>query len=71
MEAHDGDAEHESGDDDGSNAGEEHSEDGQSREQRERLEVREGPSNEHHRLIGGAEEVEEGPRGEEADEDDE
>lgn len=68
MDADDSEAGGEGGDDDGSDAGEEEDADGENDESDQELAVFEGAAEENEGLIGGAEEVEEDPRGEEREE---
>lgn len=67
----DGESEHESGDEDRSDAGEEDDEGAEADEAPQRLRVGVGATEDHERLVGGAEEVEEEPGAEEADKDEE
>ena len=69
MRADHGEADGERRDQQRSDAGDEDDDDGEHDEADERLGVGEGPSEEDQRLVGGLEEVEEGPGGEERDED--
>lgn len=71
MEANNGDAKHESGDKDGTDACQKNNKDGECREECERLEIGESAAKENERAISGAEEVQEGPRTEKANEEDE
>ncbi|TKY63567.1 CCR4-associated factor 1 [Spatholobus suberectus] len=71
VEANDGDTEHESGDENRANTGEENDEDGERGEKSEGFQIREGSAEKDERLVRGAEEVKESPGGEEAEEEDE
>ena len=71
MSANESESNAESGDQKRSDAGDEDDEDGNDDESDERLGVGECPAEENQRLIGGPDEVEEGPGGEERSEDDE
>lgn len=71
VEANGRDAEHEGGDKDGTNTGEENNKDGESRKKSEGFEIGESATENNKRAIGGSEEVKEGPRTKEANEEDE
>lgn len=67
MSADDGDAGGEGGNKNGSDAGEEDNTGGENNEANQDLAVPEEPTEQNKRLIGGAEEVEEDPRGKKRD----
>lgn len=71
VQTHDSETDHQSGGQQRPDAGQEHDDDRQDDQNGERLAIREGTSEDGERLIGLAEEVEEDPRAEEAEEDEE
>lgn len=71
MRAHNRQSNGKSGDQERTNAADKDDEDGQNDEGSEGFAVGEGASEEGEWLVGGAEEVEEGPRGKEREEDEE
>lgn len=71
MYANDSDANQERGDQERSNAGQEHDEDGQHHQRAKCLTIGERTAEDHERLIRRSEEVKEDPSGKEAEEDEE
>lgn len=71
MQTHDPETDHQSSCQQRSDAGQEHDDDRQGNQNGERLSIRERASEDGERLIGLAEQVEEDPRAEETEEDEE